>query len=54
MRDVYHAQLPLAARSHHPRAAELSEMSRVLDANRAALRSVHEDLLRVRSKVARD
>jgi transposase, IS5 family len=50
MRDVYHAQLPLAAsRGNHPRADELAEMSRALDANRSALRAVHVDLLRIRN-----
>jgi IS5 family transposase len=53
MRQVYHAQLPLAARSTHPRAAELAEMSRTLDANRPILKAVHADLLRVREADAK-
>ena len=53
MRDIYHAQLPLASRSSHPRAAELTEMSRTLDANRSALKGVHADLLRVRKADAK-
>jgi transposase, IS5 family len=48
MRQAYHAQLPLAARSDHPRGAELAAMSQVLDDNRGALRAAHADLLRVR------
>jgi IS5 family transposase len=48
MRQVYHSQLPLAARSDHPRGAELAMMSLVLDANRSALTAVHADLLKVR------
>src|SRR5260221_2412570 len=53
MRHVYHAQLPLASRNDHPRAVELAEMSRALDANRMVLRGVHDDLLRVRKADAR-
>src|SRR4051812_33799041 len=48
MRQAYHAQLPLVVRSDHPRGAELTTMSGVLDRNRGALRAVHADLLRVR------
>lgn len=48
MRKVYHAQLPLAAKSTHPRSAELATMSRLLDRNRAVLKAAHTDLLRVR------
>lgn len=53
MRDVYHAQLPLASRNNHPRSAELAEMSGALDANRSVLRAVHADLLRIRSADAK-
>jgi IS5 family transposase len=48
MRKVYHAQLPLACRGSHPRSAELTEMSRLLDANHVALKVVHADLLHIR------
>jgi transposase, IS5 family len=48
MRQAYHAQLPLVARSGHARDAELAKMSLVLDENRGALRAVQADLLRVR------
>jgi len=53
MRQVYHAQLPLASRNDHPRAAELVEMSQTLDANRVVLKAVHADLLRVRKANAK-
>lgn len=53
MRHVYHAQLPLASRSSHPRAAELIEMSRLLDVNRVVLKAVHADLLRIRKADAK-
>jgi hypothetical protein len=53
MRQVYHAQLPLACRGSHPRSAELTEMSRLLDANRVALKAVHADLLRIRKADAK-
>lgn len=53
MRQVYHAQLPLACRSNHPRSAELTEMSRLLDANRVALKAVQADLLRIRKADAK-
>jgi transposase, IS5 family len=53
MRQVYHAQLPLACRGSHPRSAELTEMSRLLDANRGALKTVHADLLRIRKADAK-
>ena len=53
MRQVYHAQLPLACRGSHPRSAELAEMSRLLDANRLALKAVQTDLLRISSADAR-
>ena len=53
MRHVYHAQLPLACRSSHPRSAELTEMSRLLDANRIVLKAVHVDLLRIRKSDAK-
>lgn len=48
MRQTYHAQLPLTSANAHPRAAELCEMSAVLDANVGVLRRVHADLLRQR------
>jgi len=48
MRAVYHAQLPLTTTSEHPRAEELVEMSRVLDANHSVLDAVHRDLLRLK------
>ncbi len=48
MRKTYHAQLPLTSANPHPRAAELCEMSAVLDANVGILRRVHTDLLRQR------
>jgi hypothetical protein len=53
MREVCHAQLPLAARSSHPRAEELVMMSRALDDNHSVLRAVHGDLLRVRDADAK-
>jgi IS5 family transposase len=53
MRDLYHAQLPLAARNDHPRASELAEMSCVLEANRAVLKAVRADLMRVRKADAK-
>lgn len=53
MRQVYHAQVPLACRGNHPRSAELTEMSRLLDANRVALKAVHADLLRIRKADAK-
>lgn len=48
MRKTYHAQLPLAAQSDHPRSAELATMSKLLDENRGGLKAAHADLLRVR------
>jgi IS5 family transposase len=48
MRKVYHAQLPLVAESDHPRSAELTTMSKLLDENRAGLKAAYADLLRVR------
>jgi IS5 family transposase len=49
MRRIYHKQLPLTpSEARHPRAAELIEMSRVLDAMTAELAAVHDDLVRVR------
>lgn len=53
MRKVYHAQLPLAAESDHPRGVELTTMSRLLDQNRSVLKPAHADLLRVRCADAR-
>ena len=53
MRNVYHAQLPLTSRNDHPRAAELAEMSRTLDASRPVLKKVQADLLRIRNADAR-
>ena len=48
MREAYHAQLPLAATSDHPRSAELATMSKLLDGNRGGLKAAHADLLRIR------
>jgi IS5 family transposase len=46
MRRLYHDQLPLTpGEARHPRAAELVEISRVLDANTDVLRAVRRDLL---------
>jgi IS5 family transposase len=46
MRRPYHDQLPLAARgAHHPRAAELQEMGRILDAMTGELAMVCQDLV---------
>src|ERR1700733_9638091 len=53
MRKTYHAQLPLTSANPHPRAAELCEMSAVLDANVGVLRRVHADLLRQRKADAK-
>jgi IS5 family transposase len=53
MRRTYHAQLPLTSSNPHPRAAELSVMSAVLDGNPGVLRRVHADLLRVRQADAK-
>ena len=53
MRRTYHAQLPLMSANAHPRAAELCEMSAVLDANVGVLRRVHADLLRQRKADAK-
>ena len=53
MRAVYHAQLPLTTTSEHPRAEELVEMSRVLDANPSVLDAVHRDLLRLKKADAK-
>ncbi len=53
MRKTYHAQLPLTSTNPHPRAAELCEMSAVLDANVGVLRRVHADLLRQRKADAK-
>src|ERR1700677_3710178 len=53
MRRTYHAQLPLMSANPHPRAAELCEMSAVLDANVGVLRRVHTDLLRQRKADAK-
>ncbi len=53
MRKTYHAQLPLTSANPHPRAAELCEMSAVLDANVGILRRVHTDLLRQRKADAK-
>ncbi len=48
MRDLYHAQLSLTAKSTHPRAEELAVMSQALDANLDVLKRVRQDLLRQR------
>jgi len=53
MRQTYHAQLPLTSTNSHPRAAELVEMSAVLDANAAVLRGARADLLRGRKADAK-
>ena len=53
MRDLYHAQLPLTAKSSHPRAEELVVMSQALDANLAVLKRVRQDLLRRRKADAK-
>src|ERR1700728_4391205 len=53
MRRSYHAQLPLTSVNPHPRAAELCEMSALLDANVGVLRRVHADLLRQRKADAK-
>jgi hypothetical protein len=53
MRDLYHAQLPLASKSTHPRAEELVMMSRALDANLGVLKLVRRDLLRKQKADAR-
>ena len=53
MRDLYHAQLPLTAKSDHPRAEELVVMSEALDANLAVLKRVRQDLLRRRKADAK-
>jgi transposase, IS5 family len=53
MRDLYHAQLSLTAKSTHPRAEELAMMSRSLDANQFILKRVHQDLLRLRKADAK-
>jgi hypothetical protein len=47
MRPIYHAQLALTTTvNEHPRALELAEISRALDAMPTALVGVHNDLLR--------
>jgi IS5 family transposase len=53
MRDLYHAQLSLTAKSTHPRAEELRMMSRALDANLDVLKRVRQDLLRLRKADAK-
>jgi hypothetical protein len=53
MRDLYHAQLPLTAKSAHPRAEELAVMSQALDANLDVLKRVRQDLLRQRKADAK-
>ena len=53
MRDLYHAQLSLTAKSTHPRAEELRMMSRALDANLDILKRVRQDLLRLRKADAK-
>jgi IS5 family transposase len=53
MRRAYHAQLPLAAQSNHPRGAELATMSLLLDQNRSVLKRAQADLLRVRQADAK-
>ncbi len=53
MRKTYHAQLPLTSANPHPRAAELCEMSALLDASVGVLRRVQADLLRQRKADAK-
>jgi IS5 family transposase len=53
MRDLYHAQLSLTAKSTHPRAEELAVMSQALDANLDVLKRVRQDLLRQRKADAK-
>jgi transposase, IS5 family len=49
MRRLYHEQLPLSpSEARHPRAAELVEMSRVLDASTVPLAAIQHDLTRGR------
>ncbi len=49
MRRLYHEQLPLPpSEARHPRAAELVEMSRVLDASTVPLAAIQRDLTRGR------
>ena len=51
MRRAYHDQLPLAASgAHHPRAAELLEMGRILDTMTGELAMVCRDLVGVGRK----
>ncbi|MEO6877627.1 MAG: transposase [Gemmatimonadaceae bacterium] len=46
MRRAYHDQLPLPASvAHHPRAAEILEMGRILDAMTSELTAVRDDLV---------
>ena len=53
MRDLYHAQLSLTAKSTHPRAEELVMMSRALDANLDISKRVRQNLLRLRKADAK-
>jgi transposase, IS5 family len=49
MRRLYHEQLPLCpSEARHPRAAELVEMSRMLDASTVPLAAIQRDLTRGR------
>jgi transposase, IS5 family len=49
MRRLYHEQLPLSpSEARHPRAAELIEMSRMLDASTVPLAAIQRDLTRGR------
>lgn len=55
MRRPYHEQLPLAPTgAHHPRAAELREMSRILDAMTGELAMVCRDLVGSERKADRN